>query len=68
MIYKEPKKVLSSKDLAQYLKISESTLRKMIKTPGLLPDAIIVGKCRRWRIEKIDAWLKSLETSEPANL
>ncbi|NMA46733.1 MAG: helix-turn-helix domain-containing protein [Lentisphaerae bacterium] len=56
MMKKEPDEVMSIGELAEYLKISRSTLYKLVQE-GRLPGQKL-GK--RWRFHKdaIDEWLK----------
>lgn len=51
--------LVTKKELMRILKISEPTLRKLIKSDRL-PDPIDLGdRTRRWRRADIDEWLKA---------
>ncbi len=52
----EPKKLLSVRDLAQRLGLSERTVRRL-RQRGELPRGIEIASVIRWRPEEIDAWL-----------
>ena len=47
---------LTISDLAKKLKVAKSTLFKMLRN-GEIPTGIRIGKCRRWRVEKVNEWL-----------
>jgi excisionase family DNA binding protein len=63
MPYNRDDEILSIDELAEYLKISKSTLYKLVQDGGLPGQK--VGK--RWRFHKgaIDDWLRQHPNSKP---
>ena len=49
--------MLTPKTLAELLKVSARTVRRM-RSDGLLPEPIQFGTCERWRRSDIDRWLE----------
>jgi len=57
----KPEDIMTMDELAEYLRISKSTLYKLAtaeKLPGLK-----IGKCWRFHKDAIDEWLKRLPTT-----
>lgn len=52
--------LLHSRDVAAYLKVSESTLSRW-RSAGTGPPFIRMSGIARYRIEAVDAWLTELE-------
>lgn len=52
--------LLHSRDVAAYLKVSESTLSRW-RSAGTGPPFIRMSGIARYRIEAVDAWLMELE-------
>lgn len=52
--------LLHSRDVAAYLKVSESTLSRW-RSAGAGPPFIRMSGIARYRIEAVDAWLMELE-------
>ena len=52
--------LLSVKQVAQALGIGERTVWRLSAT-GELPDAIRIGRLRRWRRSTLEAWLARAE-------
>ena len=52
--------LMHSRDIATYLKVSESTLSRW-RSAGTGPPFIRLGGIARYRIEAGDAWLAELE-------
>ncbi|MFK4790455.1 helix-turn-helix transcriptional regulator [Microbacterium sp. ZW T5_56] len=52
--------LMHSRDIATYLKVSESTLSRW-RSAGTGPPFIRLGGIARYRVEAVDAWLAELE-------
>lgn len=52
--------LLHSRDVAAYLKVSESTLSRW-RSAGTGPPFIRMSGIARYRLEAVDAWLADLE-------
>lgn len=52
--------LMDSREIAAYLKVSESTLSRW-RSAGLGPPFLRLGGIARYRIEAVDAWLAELE-------
>ncbi|WP_294179731.1 AlpA family transcriptional regulator [uncultured Schumannella sp.] len=52
--------LMHSRDIATYLKVSESTLSRW-RSAGTGPPFIRLGGIARYRIDAVDAWLSELE-------
>jgi len=51
-----PARLLSVRDVAERLALSERTVRRL-RRQGVLPAGIEIGGVLRWRPEEIDAWI-----------
>lgn len=49
--------VYTAHDLAEILRLSERTIRRM-DASGTLPKAVRFGRSKRWRVSDIQAWLE----------
>ena len=54
--------LLDSREVAAYLKVSESTLSRW-RSAGTGPPFLRLGGIARYRIDAVDAWLAGLEDS-----
>lgn len=54
--------LLDSREVAAYLKVSESTLSRW-RSAGTGPPVLRLGGIARYRLEAVDRWLGSLEQS-----
>lgn len=52
--------LMDSREVAAYLKVSESTLSRW-RSAGTGPPFIRLGGIARYRLETIDVWLQDLE-------
>lgn len=52
--------LMGSREVAAYLKVSESTLSRW-RSAGQGPPFLRLGGIARYRVEAVDAWLTSLE-------
>lgn len=52
--------LLSTRDLSQYLSVSERTIYRM-RYDGSLPEPIYIGKLVRWRREDVDRLLSEVD-------
>ncbi|UUE19401.1 helix-turn-helix transcriptional regulator [Microbacterium sp. J1-1] len=52
--------LMDSREIAAYLKVSESTLSRW-RSAGQGPPFLRLGGIARYRIDAVDAWLASLE-------
>lgn len=52
--------LMDSREIAAYLKVSESTLSRW-RSVGQGPPFLQLGGIARYRIEAVDAWLAGLE-------
>ncbi|WOF21951.1 helix-turn-helix domain-containing protein [Microbacterium betulae] len=52
--------LMDSREIAAYLKVSESTLSRW-RSAGQGPPFLRLGGIARYRIEAVDAWLAGLE-------
>jgi predicted DNA-binding transcriptional regulator AlpA len=50
---------LSFREVAFKLRLSETTLRKIVKTDSTFPQPYGIGKSRRWSESQIDEWVKA---------
>lgn len=57
--------LLHSRDVAAYLKVSESTLSRW-RSAGTGPPFIRMSGIARYRIEAVEAWLTELEREHAA--
>ncbi|QUW19503.1 helix-turn-helix domain-containing protein [Agrococcus sp. Marseille-Q4369] len=57
--------LLHSRDVAAYLKVSESTLSRW-RSAGTGPPFIRMSGIARYRIDAVDAWLTELEHDHAA--
>ena len=57
--------LLHSRDVATYLKVSESTLSRW-RSAGTGPPFIRMSGIARYRIEAVEAWLSELEQDHAA--
>lgn len=57
--------LLHSRDVATYLKVSESTLSRW-RSAGTGPPFIRMSGIARYRLEAVDAWLAKLEHDHAA--
>ncbi|MEQ8787457.1 MAG: helix-turn-helix domain-containing protein [Pirellulaceae bacterium] len=56
---KRPKQLLTTRDVAKLLSVSEKTVRRL-RDAGKLPPAVHVGRMLRWREEDIAAYIDRL--------
>ncbi|MBY0170848.1 helix-turn-helix domain-containing protein [Micrococcus luteus] len=54
--------LMDSREIAAYLKVSESTLSRW-RSAGQGPPFLRLGGIARYRIDAVDAWLAGLEDS-----
>ena len=54
--------LMNSREIAAYLKVSESTLSRW-RSAGQGPPFLRLGGIARYRIDAVDAWLAGLEHS-----
>ena len=54
--------LMDSREIAAYLKVSESTLSRW-RSAGQGPPFLRLGGIARYRIDAVDAWLAGLEGS-----
>lgn len=54
--------LMDSREIAAYLKVSESTLSRW-RSAGQGPPFLRLGGIARYRIDVVDAWLAGLEDS-----
>lgn len=54
----KPERLLTVRDVAERLSLSEKTVRRL-RRRGEIPRGIEVGGVIRWRAEEIDAWVVS---------
>ncbi|RCK71188.1 DNA-binding protein [Desertihabitans brevis] len=52
--------LMDSREIAAYLKVSESTLSRW-RSAGQGPPFLRLGGIARYRVETVDAWLAGLE-------
>lgn len=57
--------LMDSREVASYLKVSESTLSRW-RSAGTGPPFIRLGGIARYRLETIDVWLRDLEPQRAA--
>lgn len=57
--------LMDSREIAAYLKVSESTLSRW-RSAGQGPPFLRLGGIARYRIDAVDAWLTSLEHGHAA--
>lgn len=57
--------LMDSREIAAYLKVSESTLSRW-RSAGQGPPFLRLGGIARYRIEAVDAWLAGLEHDHAA--
>tara|TARA_R100000365_G_C2741020_1_gene69730 strand:- start:1473 stop:1688 length:216 start_codon:yes stop_codon:yes gene_type:complete len=57
--------LMDSREIAAYLKVSESTLSRW-RSAGHGPPFLRLGGIARYRIEAVDAWLAGLEHDHAA--
>ncbi|WP_022883078.1 helix-turn-helix transcriptional regulator [Gryllotalpicola ginsengisoli] len=57
--------LMDSREIAAYLKVSESTLSRW-RSAGQGPPFLRLGGIARYRIEAVDAWLAGLEHDDAA--
>ena len=57
--------IMTVKDVAEYLRMSEAKVYKLIKE-GVLP-VVRIGKTWRFRKDLLDAWLEQSSTHESAS-
>lgn len=57
--------LMDSREIAAYLKVSESTLSRW-RTAGQGPPFLRLGGIARYRMDAVDAWLAGLESSRAA--
>lgn len=50
---------LSLREVAYKLRLSESTLRKILKTDATFPKPYGIHKSRRWSESQVDEWAKN---------
>lgn len=55
--------LMDSREVAAYLKVSESTLSRW-RTDQKGPPYLRLGGIARYRLDSVDAWLASLESYE----
>lgn len=55
--------LLDSREVAAYLKVSESTLSRW-RADRKGPPYLRMGSIARYRLDQIDAWLESLSSDE----
>lgn len=55
--------LMDSREVAAYLKVSESTLSRW-RTDRKGPPYLRLGGIARYRLDSVDAWLASLESHE----
>jgi predicted DNA-binding transcriptional regulator AlpA len=60
-----PSPLLHSRDVATYLKVSESTLSRW-RSAGTGPPFIRMSGIARYRLEAVEAWLSELEQDHAA--
>ncbi|WP_192496861.1 helix-turn-helix transcriptional regulator [Pseudoclavibacter sp. CFCC 14310] len=58
-----PRPLLTIKDLAALLNVSEKTIRNL-RSKGIGPRAVKIGGSIRWRQETIDQYLRDMEASD----
>ncbi|KAB1661536.1 helix-turn-helix domain-containing protein [Pseudoclavibacter sp. CFCC 13796] len=56
--------LLTIKDLARYLSVSEKTIRNL-RSKGEGPRAVKIGGSVRWRQETVDQYLLEMEGNSP---
>ncbi|QZY51273.1 MULTISPECIES: helix-turn-helix transcriptional regulator [Microbacteriaceae] len=57
--------LMDSREIAAYLKVSESTLSRW-RSAGQGPPFLRLGGIARYRLEAVDAWLAGLEHDDAA--
>lgn len=57
--------LMDSREIAAYLKVSESTLSRW-RSAGQGPPFLRLGGIARYRIDAVDAWLAGLERGHAA--
>ena len=57
--------LMDSREIAAYLKVSESTLSRW-RSAGQGPPFLRLGGIARYRVEAVDAWLAGLEHGNAA--
>ena len=55
----QPTPLLTTDELAQYLGLEAGAIRTRLHRGQDLPPYIKLGRQYRWRLEDVDAWLKS---------